>query len=82
MLKIRDDVDLKELEKFGFLIDKSGFCEKILEGDGDSQISINITHNRFINIDIQYGEWQGSSTLYEQLTILYDLIKANLVAKE
>lgn len=82
MLKIRDDVDLKELEKFGFLIDKSGFCEKILEGDGDSQISINITHNRFINIDIQYGEWQGSSTLYEQLTILYDLIKANLVVKE
>lgn len=82
MLKIRDDVDLKELEKFGFLIDKSGFCEKILEGDGDSQISINITHNRFINIDIQYGEWQGSSTLYEQLTILYDLIKANLIVKE
>jgi hypothetical protein len=81
-LRIRDDVDLKELEKFGFLIDKSGFCEKILEGDGDSQISINITHNRFINIDIQYGEWQGSSTLYEQLTILYDLIKANLVVKE
>mgnify|MGYP004530554599 FL=1 len=82
MLKIRDDVDLKELERYGFLIDKSGFCEKILEGDGDSQISINITHNRFINIDIQYGEWQGSSTLYEQLTILYDLIKANLVVKE
>lgn len=40
MLKIRDDVDLKELEKFGFLINKSGFCEKILEEDGDSQISI------------------------------------------
>ena len=82
MLKIRDDVDLKEHEKFGFSIDKSGFCEKILEDDGDSQISMNITHNRFINIDIQYGEWQGSSTLYEQLTILYDLIKANLVVKE
>ena len=44
--------------------------------------TINITHNRFINIDIQYGEWQGSSTLYEQLTILYDLIKADLVVKE
>lgn len=28
MFKIRDDVDLKELEKFRFLIDKSGFCEK------------------------------------------------------
>lgn len=82
MLKIRDDVDLKELEKFGFSTDKSGFCKKILEDDGDSQISINITHNRFINIDIQYGELQGSSTLYNQLTILYDLIKANLVVKE
>ncbi len=82
MLKIRDDVDLKKLEKFGFLINKSGFREKRLENDGGSQITINITHNRFINIDIQYGEWQGSSTLYEQLTILYDLIKENLVVKE
>ena len=45
MLKIRDDVDLKELEKFGFSINKSGFCEKILDNDGDSQISINITYN-------------------------------------
>ena len=82
MLKIRDNVDLKELEKFGFVVNKYGFCEKKLEDDEDSQISINITHNRFINIDIQYGEWQGSTTLYEQLTILYDLIKANLVVKE
>ncbi len=82
MLKIRDDVNLKKLEKFGFLINKSGFREKRLENDGGSQITINITHNRFINIDIQYGEWQGSSTLYEQLTILYDLIKENLVVKE
>lgn len=82
MLKIRDDVDLKELERFGFSINNGGFCEKILDSDGGSQISINITHNRLINIDIQYGEWQVSTTLYEQLTILYDLIKANLVVKE
>lgn len=82
MLKIRDDVDLKELEKLGFVVNKYGFCEKKLEDDGDSQISINITQNRFINIDIQYGEWQGSTTLYKQLTVLYDLIQANLVVKE
>lgn len=82
MLKIRDDVDLKELEKFGFSIDKIGFCEKRLEDDEDSEISINVVHSRFINIDIQYGEYQGSTTLYEQLTVLYDLIKADLVVKE
>lgn len=70
------------MKNIGFLINKSGFCEKILDSDGDSQISINITHNRLINIDIQYGEWQGSTTLYEQLTILYDLIKADLIVKE
>lgn len=82
MLKIKNNVNLKELEKFGFFIDMNGFCEKKLESDGDSEISINITHDRFINIDIQYGEYQGSTTLYRQLTILYDLIKADLVVKE
>lgn len=81
MLKIKDNKDLKELEKFGFTVYESGFSKKELEQEGDSIISINITQKKQINIDVQYGEFQGSTTLYEQLDILYDLQEAGLVEK-
>lgn len=83
MLKIRDGVDLKELEKFGFFYDydkdtkigewkkKEKFCE----------ITIDFQRNIYI-----YSNDERVFTLYqlcldEEITILYDLIKADLVKK-
>lgn len=70
MLKIRDDVDLKELEKFGFRTeDDDGFiwCEP------NEDIVIN--PNRYILV--YADDEQGNCSM----NILYDLIQAGLVEK-
>lgn len=82
MLKIRDDVDLKELEKFGF---------KHEEEDGEKYwckyLSDN-QHKLFIYEDNREIK-QGKFVLifgYEEVKLeekwIQDLIKANLVVKE
>lgn len=78
MLKIRDDVDLKELEKYyGFkYFDDCGqykFTERNF--DGATYIYIN-TWNRKI---LYRKEKENDNMCLEKL---YDLIKANLVVKE
>ena len=75
MLKIKDDVDLKELEKFGF------YPDDFLE----DKVAIYSNGNVHIEIyDEIYDKW-NSRKIYAltsaYLDVLYDLIKADLVEK-
>lgn len=78
MLKIRDDVDLKELEtiwKFKYF-DNSGqykFTERNI--DGATYIYINAWNRKIV-----YRQEKENDNMC--LEKLYDLIKANLVVKE
>ena len=80
MLKIKDSVDLKELEKYGMLHNPSSECYDysfinlcIHEEDRDIQININ---------DSAYGFSKNYANSVEKAKgILYDLIKADLVLK-
>ena len=73
MLKIREDVDLKELEKFGF--DDFGVCYKRYGTLGE---------HYFINKGTRTIKRIHPYSLREEPTKneIYDLIKANLVIKE
>ena len=76
MLKIRDDVDLKELEKFGFkykYFSNEYFKKVYLCNDDDDRICYQVDNNRQIKITRLDGKLDNT---------LYDLIKANLVVKE
>lgn len=69
MLKIRDDVDLKELEKFGF--EYNNFCCYKYE---DEHHNVIIGQDRIIH----YNHFLYHNDLSN---IIYDLIKAGLVEK-
>ena len=73
MLKVKSDVDLKELEKFGFELKEDSYeyntCE---EEDGFSGFTID-TDDRIIN--------NYSSVSRKNLDVMYDLIQAGLVEK-
>ena len=83
-LRIKDDVDLKELEKYGFFYDydkdrkigewkkKEKFCE----------ITIDFNRTIYIYSDDERAMTLNQLCLDEEITVLYDLIKANLVVKE
>nr|DAI65613.1 MAG TPA: hypothetical protein [Caudoviricetes sp.] len=83
MLKIRDDVDLKELEKFGFEYHENKrnpsnslyeWNDKMIEIKGSNeQIYIRTFDRRELVVNSDCGIAMGK---------LYDLIKANLVIKE
>lgn len=80
MLKIKDDVDLKKLEKFGFKqityypVDIQFFKKVYLENDDDDRICYHIYEkDRFIRITRIDGEELDGT--------LYDLISAGLVTK-
>lgn len=68
-LKIRDDIDLKELEKFGFELNSKGQYVKP---------NTLIFKNRKISGRSRNSGWSKLYIAYE----LYDLIKAGLVVKE
>ena len=69
MLKIKEEVDLKELEKFGFENDKKTY---IL--NNPFNIAILMIGIKDKNIVILHGDTQTGETLY-------DLIQAGLVEK-
>jgi hypothetical protein len=74
MLKIKDNVDLKELEKFGFKCfneEKQFYDIKLCERYDTEEINI---YNREINISLD--GWETNN-----LDLLYDLIKDDLVEK-
>ena len=69
MLKIKEEVDLKELEKFGFETEDDGFiwCEP------HEDIVINTQRYILVYGDDEEGNYS--------LDVLYDLIQAGLVEK-
>ena len=77
MLKIRDDVDLKELEKFGF--------EKVQEDDGyyyTKQYFVkDMSFNYWINEETRIIELENNYIFIKLDNTLYDLIQAGLVEK-
>lgn len=78
MLKIKDNVDLKELEKFGFKKDKWFYFREI-ENNWWDTININTDEDRTI-----YNETDvcGYSEIdYDIEKYVEDLIKADLVEK-
>ena len=82
MLKIRDDIDLKELEKFGFY--KTGLVyQKNLEYDDIYSQIAGIDMCIYVVISdriIRFSSHCKKETV--KLDVLYDLIKADLVVKE
>lgn len=73
MLRIKKDVDLKELEKFGFKEFPNGFFKKVyLTNDDDDRVCYRIKEDREIRITRLDGQLDST---------LYDLIQANLVEK-
>ncbi len=73
MLKIKDSVDLKELEKFGFKKFPDGYFKKVyLANADDDKVYYRIDNNRIIKITRLDGELDNT---------IYDLIQAGLVEK-
>lgn len=85
MLKIRDDVDLKELEKFGYeLLEYDNYYRKY---EKDYQVQINIFDRKILVFkkrkNSNWGYYIGYSGEKEKIKkYIQDLIKANLVVKE
>lgn len=69
MLKIKDNIDLKELEKYGF----KKYNDNIYDFTMEKNEQINI-YEREINIDLD--GWETN-----RLDIIYDLIKDGLVER-
>lgn len=76
MLKIKDNVDLKELEKFGFKI-KSCFTDKYGKTMYAYGFLVASRITRELSISSGVDEVNGD----EEIAKLYDIIKADLVEK-
>ena len=72
MLKIKDSVDLKELEKFGFDLEQAKDKDDLIWGFDSGLLFYK--DSRVIILP-----WNNQDTA---LNTLYDLIKADLVEKE
>ena len=75
MLKIKDNVDLKELEKFGITPRYDELTGKIKKYKKQHDIEIHYCDNDHNHNPYWYIQ------AYCDLNILYDLIKADLVEK-
>ena len=76
MLKIKDDVDLKELGKFGFKEYEHGYVFNKSKYD----ISLNVykSDRKVIIFSGQYDDYENGKNVEPKL---YDLIQAGLVEK-
>ena len=91
MLKIKDNVDLKELEKFGFIKTKNDTYFKNEPNDAYEQFETNIVINPvgtfekneiiFEIADLDNSEEKSDIDIGARIDTLYDLIKADLVEK-
>ena len=81
MLKIKDNVDLKELEKYGFEFKKYYWCE-----NGIYEKTINQRYDLSIYVDIECREIDedtvGNGVCDVNVLHIKDLIKAGLVEIE
>jgi hypothetical protein len=78
--KIRDDIDLKELEKFGYRLGQDDGCHEAYIKDLEYNDYIAIYEDGRIFIDVE--DFCGSDWEQFQNELLQDLIKADLVVKE
>ena len=85
MLKIKDNVDLKELEKFGFEINfVTGVYKKELKSSYMDNYYIEVQKSRRIIIETRIKDEyirNLKSTNTDELDVIYDLIQAGLVEK-
>lgn len=85
MLKIKDNLDLKELEKFGFEFNEFNENEEEIYydyfcGDGTTYLQVFVkTRQIALNSGI-YGDYP-EFYFDKQLDIIFDLIEAGLVEK-
>lgn len=87
MLKIKDNVDLEELEKFGFkpkYDENTGkiykYVHKFVINEKASKIDLEIEKDIHLRGQYDYIEyWEVRLTEFEGIDTLYDLIKADLV---
>ena len=79
MLKIKDNVDLKELEKYGFKKDEmNGYVLKRYTGL-DSCIFLDVTDDKYRYFSICMKE---EDTIPDDIQdLIYDLIKDSLIEK-
>ena len=81
MLKIKDNVDLKELEKYGFEEDRwKCYVKTICEGRRGQSFELIISLSRRVLEGFANGA-DGSGEEADLDDTLYDLIKADLVEK-
>ncbi len=79
MLKIKDDVDLKELEKFGFEYEPMIYVKTIVR-----KSCSGLCFQKYIDIEEKTRKiaiQEGLFNVDEELNTIYDLIKADLVEK-
>ena len=84
MLKIKDNVDLKELEKFGFEKVSPDWYALEIRDNTEESISIAVSlfaRPRCINIGYRTKGFGGISSYTYDLDVLFDLIQAGLVEK-
>ena len=77
MLKIKDNVDLKELEKFGF-------GQGLYGSEANKAVTICINENRKITITSPnhcWWDWDYYYNWNSDTDVIYDLIQAGLVEK-
>ena len=72
MLKIKDDVDLKELEKFGL---------KYKKDEDDFEMYEWISETAYTHDYVDVFVWNREITVGDANDVLYDLIQAGLVEK-
>ena len=79
MLKIREDFNIKELEKYGFM-------KSIMYARGTEEAYVlNVTFGRIVvfeDREIYLEPVEDCVRYHDELCVLYDLIKANIVVKE
>lgn len=79
MLKIKDNVDLKELENYGFVYDKRIKC--YYGGYSNRELHLRVYEDD-INREIKmYEPFRDVEDEENNIEILYDLIQAGLVEK-
>lgn len=82
MLKIKDNVDLKELEKYGFYKPKKGeYKSYVLLTNNEPRDGSHLSICKYDNTQKMIMLIQYAYDYKLGLDVLYDLIKADLVEK-